>query len=111
MRLKELRTAAGKGQMEVAQAIGVARNTYSQYEIGSRNPDITALTKLANYFDVSVDYLIENDSDQQKKPTGNATPDELVENPLDAELRAVFYSLNPDDQKFFLDMMRHRSST
>ena len=111
MRLKELRTAAGKGQLEVAQAIGVARNTYSQYEIGARNPDIVALTKLANYFDVSVDYLIGNDSEQQKKPTEAGTLDEPVENPLDAELRSAFYSLTPEDQDFFLEMMRHRSST
>lgn len=110
MRLKELRTAAGKGQLEVAQAIGVARNTYSQYEIGARNPDIVALTKLANYFDVSVDYLIGNDSDQQKKPTEVVTLDEPFTDPVKKEALSVFSSLSPEDQQFFLDMMRHRAN-
>lgn len=35
------------------------QNTISRYETGEREPGIAELIKLANYFDVSIDYLLE----------------------------------------------------
>lgn len=109
-RLKELRKGVGLTQQAIADMLSVRQNTYSNWERGVIQPGVDVVESLSSFYNVSTDYLL-GFSDQQKKPTGNATPDELVESPLDAELRSVFYSLNPDDQKFFLDMMRHRSST
>ena len=58
MRLKELRTEKGATQKEVAEFIGCSSVVYSRYERGEREPDIDALCKLADYFNVTVDYIV-----------------------------------------------------
>ena len=57
MRLKELRLANSLTQKELAKAIEVGRTTISEYESGKIVPKQEGLLKLANYFNVSVDYL------------------------------------------------------
>jgi transcriptional regulator with XRE-family HTH domain len=57
-RLKELRKEKGVTQNEVATPLGVDRSTYGKYETGDSIPDIDKLMWLAEYFDVSVDYLL-----------------------------------------------------
>lgn len=53
-----LRKNKGMTQQEVADAIQVARNTYTQYELGRRLPDYETIKKLAAYHNVTVDYLL-----------------------------------------------------
>lgn len=57
-KLKELRKQKELSQKEIAEIIGVERNTYGNYEIERSEPSISMLTKLADYFDVSIDYLV-----------------------------------------------------
>ena len=61
MRLKELRTEKGATQKEVAEFIGCSPLVYSRYEREEREPDIDTLCRLANYFEVSIDYLVERE--------------------------------------------------
>ena len=61
MRLKELREIKGVTQQEIAKAIGCSTNNYSRYERGEREPDVYYLIKIADYYGVSVDYLICHD--------------------------------------------------
>ncbi len=65
MRLKELRTEKGATQREVAEVIGCAKSTYPKYEREEREPDIDTLCRLANYFEVSLDYLVEREKAKQ----------------------------------------------
>ena len=58
MRLKELRESKGLTQKQVADVIGYSVLSYARYEKGEREPDIATLKTLADYFDVSVDYII-----------------------------------------------------
>ena len=58
MRLKELRAEKGATQKEVAEFICCSPLVYSRYEREEREPDIDALCKLADYFGVSVDYIV-----------------------------------------------------
>ncbi len=58
MRLKKVRKKENLTQKTIADFLGVTQNTYSQYENGVRNIDIPTLKKLAEYFNVTVDYLI-----------------------------------------------------
>ena len=58
MRLKELRAAKGVTQKEVAGYVRCTALAYSRYEREEREPDIDMLWKLADYFEVSVDYII-----------------------------------------------------
>ncbi|MBM7623748.1 transcriptional regulator with XRE-family HTH domain [Sporohalobacter salinus] len=57
-RLKKLRNEKGVYQKELAKIIGVSRPTITQYESGQRKPDHETLSKIADYFDVSIDYLL-----------------------------------------------------
>ena len=59
LRLKELRKEKGISQLKLAMDINTNQNTISRYETGEREPGINELIKLANYFDVSIDYLLE----------------------------------------------------
>ena len=56
-RLKELRLERGQTQKELANAIEVGRTTVSEYESGKIVPKQEGLLKIANHFNVSVDYL------------------------------------------------------
>ena len=58
MRLKELRVETGATQKQVADFIGCSSLVYSRYEREVREPDIDALCKLADYFNVTVDYIV-----------------------------------------------------
>ena len=55
--LKELRLANGETQKELANAIEVGRTTISEYESGKIVPKQEGLLRIANHFNVSVDYL------------------------------------------------------
>ncbi len=57
-RLKELRLEKGVYQKEVAEAIGVTKGAYGNYENGHREPEYAILVKLCKYFKVSADYLL-----------------------------------------------------
>ena len=57
IRLKELRLEAGLTQKDLANAIEVGRTTISEYESGKIVPKQEGLLKLANHFNVSIDYL------------------------------------------------------
>ena len=59
MRLRELRKARGISQLKLAMDLNTNQNTISRYESGEREPGISELVKLADYFGVSVDYLLE----------------------------------------------------
>lgn len=57
-RLRELRKKAGLTQRQLADALYVNRNTYQNYEAGSTQPDFAILKKIAQYFNVTIDYLL-----------------------------------------------------
>ena len=57
IRLKELRLENGETQKDLANAIEVGRTTVSEYESGKIVPKQEGLLKIANHFNVSVDYL------------------------------------------------------
>lgn len=59
MRLKEIRKKQGISQLKLALDLHMSQNTISRYETGEREPGITELIKLADYFHVSIDYLLE----------------------------------------------------
>lgn len=58
MRLKEIREERGYTQTKVAEALFIKQNTYSQYENSTRQLPIDILIKLAKFYEVSTDYLL-----------------------------------------------------
>ncbi len=57
-RLKELRTGRRLYQREMAQLLGLSTRGYQCYETGEHEPSIKNLIALADYFGVSIDYLV-----------------------------------------------------
>ena len=55
--IKRLRKNKGLKQQEIAELLGVKRNTYSDWENGKTDPSFENLVKLADLFDVSLDWL------------------------------------------------------
>lgn len=59
MRLKFLRNKKRITQQRLAIELGINQNTLSRYETGQRQADYDTLIKIADYFNVSIDYLLE----------------------------------------------------
>jgi len=57
-RLKNCRTKKGYTQQQVAIYCDITEKTYQNYELQTRMPKLDILIKLANLFDVSIDYLV-----------------------------------------------------
>ncbi len=58
MNIKDIRVRKNLTQAEVANALGVSPVVYSRYETGTRQPSIDIIVQLADFFCVTVDYLL-----------------------------------------------------
>lgn len=94
-KLKTLRKTKGLTQQEVAEAIGVTRSTIGGYEIGRRNPHLSEMQKLADFYGVGLDYF------------GIASTDEVFD--LLARAKDVFASdkISTDEKEdLYKELMR-----
>ena len=57
-RIKERRTKNGLTQKQLAKESGLSERSVQNYELGERIPTLQAAISLADYFDVSLDYLV-----------------------------------------------------
>lgn len=94
-RIKELRLAVGKSQAELADLIGVNKQTISQYERGVRYPKKENMEALADYFNVSIDYL-----------TGKSGVIEMLTTPEERKLLEEYRRLD-DNKRRLLEAMLH----
>ncbi len=68
-RLKQLRTEhKGLRQVDLANSLGISASAYSSYEQGVREPDDATKRRLADYFSVSLDYLLDR-TEHRATPT------------------------------------------
>lgn len=67
-RLKQMRLASGKTQEEVAEAVHKNQTTISAYEMGTRKPKNATKKRLADLFEVPVDYLFYDEETKEEKP-------------------------------------------
>ena len=63
IRLKELRIKKGLRQAEMAEKMGVVLRQYQRYENGEQEPKLAGWIWLADYFQVSLDYLVGRSED------------------------------------------------
>ena len=66
-RLRECRKNICKTQRDIADDLGLTERGYQNYELGNREPKIETLNKIADYFDVSIDYLTGRDDIPKRK--------------------------------------------
>lgn len=57
-RLKELRKANGLTQIQFAEQFNIAKGTVGMWETGKREPDFDTISRIADYFQTTVDYLL-----------------------------------------------------
>lgn len=90
--LKELRAKKGYTQQKIANQLNISQQAYAKYELGLSEPDIGTIKKLAEIFNVSIDYLLEGKTTNSRGvkipvlgtiPAG--IPIEAVEDVLDYE--------------------------
>ena len=67
MRIKELRKSKNISQIKLGMDLNMSQNTISRYETGEREPSISDLIRIADYFGVSVDYLLERTDNPDMK--------------------------------------------
>lgn len=56
--IRNLREDSDKTQKELADYLNIKQTTYSKYELGKINIPIESFIKLAEFYDVSIDYLV-----------------------------------------------------
>lgn len=78
IKLLDLRKKRKQTQQEVADYLGVTRQCYNRYENEARECDYQALITLADYFNVSVDYLLGREGNDESTPILSAEEKELI---------------------------------
>lgn len=68
MNLRDIRKERGKTQKQIAKLLGISQQSYSAYENGVSQPPRDALIKLAEYYQVSTDYLLDRTSSPTSTP-------------------------------------------
>lgn len=63
--IRNLREDSDKKQQELADYLNVKQTTYSKYELGKVNIPIEVFIKLADYYDVSIDYIVGRTADKK----------------------------------------------
>ena len=111
-KLKSLRNMANLTQGQLAKRLSISRSSLSLYEIGMRQPDLSTIRKICKYFDVSADYLINDDthipanaltlSEQELclvNAFRNKDENNYYGNPLDYYLEYLGIDLNEESKK------------
>lgn len=66
MRLRELRKKRNITQLKLALDLNMSQNTISRYETGEREAGYAELIRIADYFNVSIDYLLERTDEPRR---------------------------------------------
>lgn len=109
--MRKLREKSNYTQEQVAKKIGVSTSTIGMYEQNRRQCDNDTLKALANFYNVTVDYLLGNDN--TTKSINNAVSDKqlaeklsiIVENENAKVLFDKLGDLNEDELKQFVDIV------
>lgn len=97
MRLKELRTQRNMLQKDVAEFLNCSTPVYCRYEKGEREPPFDIMKKLADFYGVTVDYLMGRDTPEATPP-----PPQQEKDPIFAALS----KLNPENRALVEQMAR-----
>ena len=104
VRIKELRIEKNLTQKEIAVKLGLTAHNIGDWERGKAEPSAFWLTKLADFFGCSVDYLIGREDDFGVISNTNSEEEDLTE--LERELVDLFRELPEIRQETVLDSLR-----
>ncbi|PFZ89557.1 helix-turn-helix domain-containing protein [Bacillus wiedmannii] len=104
-RLSELRKSKKWSLQDTADQLGIAKSTYAGYETGYRWPSLQSLSKIADLFDTSVDYILGRTDDALSKDVIEIA--ELMKNP-DKTISIDGESLSIDEIIEFIAFVRSK---
>lgn len=96
-KLSEVRKRIKLTQEDVSKKLGIPRSTYSNYELGAREPDLETISALAQLFNVSVDWLSGNN---KKVDVTNE------EDKINAEILNELKKISEDDKEYLLGLLK-----
>lgn len=102
MRLKELRQNKKLRQRDVAEFLNCSTPVYCRYETGEREPPFDIIKKLADYYGVTVDYLMGADTEQASGP---ADDEKAPADPRADKGAELFAKLNDENKAQVLQYM------
>lgn len=102
LRLKELRENAGFSQRAFASKLGVSQSTVGMWESGQREPNFKTTEKIANYFNVSTDYLL-GITDERNSSSDN---DDIGFDDFTYAMHNETKELTEDDKQMLLGMAK-----
>ena len=103
IRLKKLREATGLSQYSFAKQFGVAQSTVGSWEAGKREPNFATAQRLADFFNVSVDYLLGRTD--EKSPAPQEPSASLAYSPLEQEIIKAYRAAPPVLQEAVLNVL------
>lgn len=106
MNIKELREQEGVSQKQLAEAVRLAQNTLSQFETGKREPDLSTTQRIADYFGVSVDYLLGRNDKKRPTPVTESGLSDRLQAPYMQEIHDTLLRLTPETRKLILAQIR-----
>ncbi len=80
-RLRQLRTARDLSQMDFSKIIGMSKSSINMYERGEREPGLETLEKIADFFNVDMDYLL-GKTDVVNRAIFDSTPSNIIPFPV-----------------------------
>lgn len=109
-RIKELREEKGINQLELSKILNVHKGSVSNWENNKRTPDADMLTKIADFFNCSIDYLLDR---SEIKTIDNKTKEELNNTEeFDEDIRAIarnMKNLSMEKRKLLNDLIKTMS--
>lgn len=96
--LRKLRKQDGLTQSELGKALGISYSTVSMYERGEREPDFEMLEIIADYFNVSMDYLHDKETEKSPEAVAPTTRDSEREKKYEV-IYDLFYNLSDEKKR------------
>lgn len=100
-RLHELIEKVGLSQKDIATNLGLSQQRFNYYVTGRREPDADTLSKIADYFDVTTDYLIGRKGKKKASPSEDGLA-KLLQEPLMDEIYRAALQLSPEARRIIL---------
>ena len=99
MRLKDLRQQRKLKQTEIADVLNCSQGVYSRYESGEREPPFDIITRLADYYGVTVDYLMGREPQpEQEEPK--------ITVHFRSDVQDLWNKLSPQNQALIMELGR-----
>ena len=107
-RLKALRAQKGVNQDTVAEACNISRIALARYETGARVPRAENAARIADYYGVSVDYLLGREEQPTQTAESKPAPKETPPSTLDEEIMKELKGMDAEQCREVLNFIRFR---